>query len=48
VVKFLVQATWRRRWLLLVPILIMLPAGLIASKLMPLNYVSRSLLMLQE
>ena len=48
VVRLLVQATWRRRWLLLVPILIMLPAGFVASKLMPLNYVSRSLLMLQE
>jgi hypothetical protein len=48
VVRFLVQAAWRRRWLLIIPILIMLPVGYAASKLMPLNYVTRSLMLLQE
>jgi uncharacterized protein involved in exopolysaccharide biosynthesis len=48
VTRFLVQAAWRRRWVLIIPILIMLPAGFAASELMPLNYVTRSLLLLQE
>lgn len=48
VTRFLVQAAWRRRWLLIIPVLIMLPAGFAASELMPLNYVTRSLLLLQE
>lgn len=46
--RLLVQAAWRRRWLLIIPILIMLPAGLAASKILPLNYVTRSLILLQE
>ena len=48
VVRFLVQAAWRRRWLLIIPILIMLPVGYAASKLMPLKYVTSSLMLLQE
>jgi capsular polysaccharide biosynthesis protein len=47
-VRWLLQAAWRRRWLLLIPILIAVPAGVAASKYLPLNYVSRSLLLLQE
>ena len=34
--------------MLIIPILIMLPAGFAASQLMPLKYVARSLLLLQE
>jgi uncharacterized protein involved in exopolysaccharide biosynthesis len=48
VLRFLVQAAWRRRWLLIVPVLIMVPVGLAAAKFMPRTYVTRSLLMLQE
>jgi HPt (histidine-containing phosphotransfer) domain-containing protein len=47
-IQFLVQAAWRSRWLLLIPVLIALPVGFAASKLMPLNYVSHSLMLLQE
>jgi len=48
VVRYLMQAGWRRRWLLVIPVLIMLPVGLLATKFMPLTYVSRSLMLLQE
>lgn len=48
VVRFLVQATWRRRWLLILPVLLMLPVGFATSKLMPSKYITHSLLLLQE
>jgi uncharacterized protein involved in exopolysaccharide biosynthesis len=48
VLRFLLQAAWRRRWLLIIPVLIMVPVGLVAAKFMPRTYVTQSLMMLQE
>jgi uncharacterized protein involved in exopolysaccharide biosynthesis len=42
------QAAWRRRYLLLAPILVMLPLSIVAAKLLPVPYVATTLLLLQE
>ncbi len=43
-----VQAAWRRRFLLIVPILVMIPISLAAALMLPRTYVARSLLVTQE
>jgi uncharacterized protein involved in exopolysaccharide biosynthesis len=42
------QAIWRRRVLLIAPILLMIPLSVAAALLLPKAYVARSLLLLQE
>lgn len=44
----LLQGGWRRRRLIALPVLIMLPISVAAFMLMPGDYVARTLLMLQE
>jgi uncharacterized protein involved in exopolysaccharide biosynthesis len=44
----LLRAAWRRRYLLLVPILVMLPLSIIVAKKLPVPYVAKALLLLQE
>ena len=44
----LLQAAWRRRYLILIPILVMLPLSIVAAKLLPVPYVAKALLLLQE
>ena len=43
-----VQAAWRRRFLLIVPILVMIPISLAAAFMLPRTYVARTLLVTQE
>jgi uncharacterized protein involved in exopolysaccharide biosynthesis len=42
------EASWRRRYLLLTPVLAMLPLSLIAALVLPRSYESSALLLLQE
>ena len=44
----LIQGAWRRRLLLVVPILVMIPMSIAVALLMPRPYVARTLLLLQE
>lgn len=44
----LVQGFWRRRHMILIPMLVLLPIVLFAAKTMPLTFVSRSLLLIDE
>jgi capsular polysaccharide biosynthesis protein len=47
-VKRVIAAGWRRRWLILIPILLMIPIGYAAATFLPQTYVVRTLLLLQE
>jgi uncharacterized protein involved in exopolysaccharide biosynthesis len=42
------EIAWRRRWLLVVPVLIVLPLSIAAAFIVPSVYASRALLLLQE
>jgi hypothetical protein len=44
----LLRAAWRRRYLLLVPILVMLPLSIVVAKKLPVPYATKALLLLQE
>src|SRR4051794_36357708 len=44
----LVQGAWRRRFLLIIPVLLMLPISVIAAKNIAVPYEARTLLLLQE
>jgi hypothetical protein len=46
--RIFADAAWRRRILLMVPFLVLLPLGLAFAKFGPKSYVARSLLLLQE
>ena len=48
VVPRIIDAAWRRRYLLVVPLLIMIPVSIAAALLFPGGYVARSLMLLQE
>lgn len=43
-----IEIAWRRRTLLLLPLAIMLPLSVLASRLLPQTYVAKALLVLQE
>ena len=43
-----VQAAWRRRFLVIVPVLILIPISIAAAFLLPRTYVARTLLVTQE
>ncbi len=47
IARFL-EIVWRRRMLLALPIAIMLPLSIVASRLMPQTYVAKALLAMQE
>ena len=42
-----IEIAWRRRFLLVVPFLIMLPMGIVGAVFFPSHYSARSLVMLQ-
>ena len=44
----LIEIVWRRRRLLLIPALVLLPLSIIGSRLLPQTYISKALLALQE
>lgn len=44
----LIHTAWRRRFLILVPILVLAPLSVFVARLLPLTYDTRSLLLLQE
>lgn len=44
----IIDATWRRRYLLIIPIVLMIPVSIAASVLLPGGYMARSLMLLQE
>ena len=44
----LIETAWRRRMLLLVPLLVMLPLSILGSRLLPQTYVTKALLAMQE
>lgn len=44
----IVQGAWRRRFLLIIPVLFMLPISVVAAKLLPMPHEARTLLLLQE
>jgi hypothetical protein len=44
----LVQGTWRRRFLIVMPVLLMIPLSIAAAILLPRAYVAQTLLQLQE
>jgi uncharacterized protein involved in exopolysaccharide biosynthesis len=46
--KDIVQACWRRRWLLALPILVLFPLSLVYAKFSPKSYVTHALMQLQE
>jgi hypothetical protein len=47
-VRALLTSGWRRRYLLLVPVLIMLPMSMMWALYGPRTYVAKSLMLLQE
>jgi hypothetical protein len=44
----IVQGAWRRRFLLIIPVLLMLPISVVAAKYLSVPYEARTLLLLQE
>jgi uncharacterized protein involved in exopolysaccharide biosynthesis len=46
--RSVVHALWRRRYWIVLPVLIMLPLSILAAKLLPAAYSTRALLLLQE
>ncbi len=44
----IILAAWRRRWLLIVPVLMMLPLSIVAAYMIPRGYSTSALLLLQE
>jgi len=48
IIKQLIDTAWRRRMLLLVPLLVMLPVSLLAVKFLPRTYVATALMAMQE
>ena len=48
IVTQLIETAWRRRYLLAVPILVMLPLSIIGSRFLPQTYVTKALLAMQE
>lgn len=48
VLRRVLEAAWRRRLLIVLPLLLMVPIGLAAAVFMPRVYVARTLLLLQE
>jgi uncharacterized protein involved in exopolysaccharide biosynthesis len=44
----LIQAAWRRRFLVIVPLLLMVPLSVAAALILPRTYVAHTLLLLQE
>jgi len=48
VIGRLVQAAWRRRFLVIVPVLLMIPLSIAAAFLLPRTYIARTLLVMQE
>ncbi|WP_134499174.1 hypothetical protein [Microvirga pakistanensis] len=48
VIRDLVQGAWRRRLLIVLPILLMLPVSIAAAYILPKAYIARSLMQLQE
>jgi capsular polysaccharide biosynthesis protein len=48
VIGRLVQAAWRRRFLVVVPLLLMVPLSIAAAFLLPRTYIARTLLVMQE
>ncbi|WP_414475755.1 hypothetical protein [Microvirga sp. M2] len=48
ILRDLVQGAWRRRLLILLPVLLMMPVGIAAAFVLPKAYMARSLMQLQE
>jgi uncharacterized protein involved in exopolysaccharide biosynthesis len=48
VAQRVVDAAWRRRYLLIVPIIIMIPLSIVGAKLLPNTYTARSLMLIKE
>lgn len=47
-VKLILDVTWRRRYLLVIPVLLMIPLAYLISQLAPRTYAARSLMLLVE
>ena len=47
-VSGVIQTAWRRRWLIVIPILVLVPLTIAAALFLPRTYVSTALLLLQE
>ncbi len=48
IIRDLIQGAWRRRFLILLPVILMLPISFIAATILPKAYIARSLMQLQE
>lgn len=48
IIRDIVQGAWRRRFLIVLPILLMLPVSIAAAIILPKAYMARSLMQLQE
>ncbi|MEM8627860.1 MAG: GNVR domain-containing protein [Pseudomonadota bacterium] len=44
----LLEAGWRRRWLIIVPLLVLIPMGILANFVLPKSYVARTLIVIKE
>lgn len=47
-IKYALDVLWRRRWLLITPILIMIPASFLFAQYGPKTYIAKAILVLQE
>ena len=48
VIRLMIETAWRRRYQLVVPVLIMLPCSILLAMVGPKTYIAKSLLQLQE
>ncbi len=48
IIRRFMEAGWRRRYLICVPIVLMIPLGLLAARMAPKTYEAKTILLLQE
>ena len=48
ILQLLLTVTWRRRYLICVPFLIMIPLSLVGARWVPKTYEAKTILLLQE
>ncbi|MEZ5843421.1 MAG: hypothetical protein R3D27_06750 [Hyphomicrobiaceae bacterium] len=48
IIRMILEAGWRRRYLIAVPIVLMIPLAILGSRLAPKTYEARTILILQE
>jgi len=48
ILKDILEAGWRRRYVICIPIVLMIPFGLLAARMAPKSYEARTILLLQE